>query len=88
MPAADPKLTHAVEKALSEDERTSGLHSLHVKAVGGVVFLDGEVETDEQRAAALTVVKAVEGVRMVRDRLQINPEARPGGWRDPHYREE
>lgn len=84
----DRKLTHAVEKALSEEERTSSLQSVHVKGVAGVVFLEGEVELREQRDAVEEVVKGVEGVRMVRNRLQVNPESRAGGWREPHRHEE
>jgi osmotically-inducible protein OsmY len=78
------KLTHAVEKALAEDERTAGLEHVHVKAVGAAVFVDGEVESDEMRDLVLEIVKKVEGVGMVRDRLQINPQARGGGWREEH----
>ena len=84
----DRKLTRAVEKALSEDERTSGLQSVHVKAVSGVVFLEGEVESDQQREIVIEVAKGVESVRMVRNRLQINPQARGGGWREAHRHEE
>jgi osmotically-inducible protein OsmY len=79
------KLTHAVEKALAADERTAGLeHHVHVKAVGAAVFLDGEVESDEMRDLVIELVKKVEGVGLVRDRLQINPQARGGGWREEH----
>ena len=82
------KLVHAVEKALSESDATSQLKSVHVTAVAGVVFLDGEVSTAEEREAAMGVAKAVKGVRLVRNRLQVNPDARPGGWRAPHQHEE
>ena len=83
----DRKLVHAVEKALAEGEATRGLEHLHIRAVAGVVFLDGEVESREQREAVLAAAKAVEGVRMVRNRLQINPAARGGGWKEPHRHE-
>jgi len=84
----DRKLTHAVEKALREDKRTSGAHSVHIKAVSGVIFLEGQVETAEERGAVEEIVKGVEGVRMVRNRLQINPQSRGGGWKEPHHHEE
>ena len=84
----DRKLTHAVEKALAEDERTSGMESVHVKAVSGVIFLEGEVTSREEGAVVNEVIKKVEGVRLVRDRMQINPQARAGGWREPHRHEE
>jgi osmotically-inducible protein OsmY len=84
----DRKLTHAVEEALAKDERTAQLVSVHVKAVGPAIFVDGEVETREQRGIVEEVVKKVEGVAMVRNRLQINPQAQAGGWREPHRHEE
>jgi osmotically-inducible protein OsmY len=84
----DRKKTHGVEKALADDERTAEIDSIHVKAVGGAVFLEGEVESREMRDIVEEVVKGVEGVKLVRNRLQINPDARPGGWREPHYHEE
>ncbi len=82
------KLAHAVQKALAEDERTVGLEHLHIKAVGAAIFLDGEVESDELRDTVEEVTKKVEGVGMVRNRLQINPQARGGGWRQEHRHEE
>jgi osmotically-inducible protein OsmY len=82
------KLTHAVEDALAKDERTSGLDQVSVKAVGAAVFLDGEVESREVSEIVEEVVKKVDGVGMVRNRLQIYPQARGGGWREPHRHEE
>ena len=84
----DRRLSRAVEKALAENESTADLRSLHVSARAGVVFLDGEVSSKDQREAAVALAKKVEGVRLVRDRVQINPEARAGGWRAPHQHEE
>jgi osmotically-inducible protein OsmY len=83
----DRKLAHAVQKAVAENQETANLQHLHISAVSGAVFLDGEVESAEQRATVLKVVKAVEGVKLVRDRLQINPQARGGGWKQEHQHE-
>jgi osmotically-inducible protein OsmY len=82
------KLAHAVEEALAKDERTAGISSLHVKAVGPAIFLDGEVESRELAETVEEVAKKVQGVGMVRNRLQINPQSRAGGWREPHRHEE
>jgi len=84
----DRKLTHAVEEALKKDERTAQVASVHVKAVGPAIFLDGEVETTEQRGIVEEIVKSVKGVGLVRNRLQINPQGQAGGWREPHRHEE
>ena len=82
------QLARAVEEALKKDERTAGLEHLHVKAVGAAIFLDGEVESREQSEIVEEVVKKVKGVGMVRNRLQVNPQAQAGGWRAPHQHEE
>jgi osmotically-inducible protein OsmY len=84
----DRKQTHAVEEALAKDERTAQLGSVHVKAVGPAIFIDGEVESQEQRGIVEEIVKKVKGVAMVRNRLQINPQGQAGGWREPHRHEE
>ncbi len=82
------KFAHAVQKALAEDERTAGLDHLHIKGVGAAIFLDGEVESEELRDIVEEIAKKVQGVGMVRNRLQINPQARGGGWRAEHQHEE
>jgi len=84
----DRKLVHAVEKALAENEETARLARLHISAVAGVVFVDGEVDSIEEKDAVVRVAKEIQGVRLVRDRLQINPQARGGGWQQPHLHEE
>ncbi|HUU54646.1 MAG TPA: BON domain-containing protein [Armatimonadota bacterium] len=81
------KLAHEVEEALAKDERTKGLEHVHVKAVGAALFLDGEVESRELSEIVEEVVKKVDGVGMVRNRLQVNPQERGGGWREPHRHE-
>lgn len=81
------QLVHAVQKALKENEATAGLDHLHIRAVSGVVFLDGEVESEAVKDTVVQLVKGVDGVHMLRDRLQINPQARGGGWRQEHQHE-
>ena len=83
----DRKTAHAVEKALADSEETAGLEHLHISGIAGVIFLDGELESVELRAKVIEVAKSVQGVRMVRDRTQINPNARGGGWKQPHTHE-
>ena len=82
------KLAHAVGEALKKDERTAKLEHLHVKAVGAAIFLDGEVESREQSEVVEEVIRKVNGVGMVRNRLQINSQGQAGGWREPHQHEE
>ncbi len=85
----DAKTLKAVEKALAENESTSKMtfHHVHFSAVAGVVFVDGEFESQEMRDLVVAAIKATDGVRLVRDRTQINPDARGGGWKQPHLHE-
>jgi len=85
----DTKTVKAVEKALAENETTAKMtfEHLHFSAVAGVVFVDGEFESEDMRALVVAAIKATPGVRLVRDRTQINPEARGGGWKQPHLHE-
>ena len=85
-PKETPKksLFSRIGDALKQDKRTRGLHSLHLKVSGAVVFLDGETRTPEEREAAEEIVRKVEGVHLVQNRLQVNPHARSGGWREKH----
>ena len=85
---ADRKMVHAIEKALTEDERTSGLTSVHINAVSGVVFLEGSIGSPQQRDTVVEIVKKVEGVRLVREKLQIDPDRTAGGWREAHHHED
>ncbi len=83
----DAALLVKVREVLGKDENLNRLlPHLHLKAVGGVVFLDGEVESAEENAALEAAVKAVEGVKWVQNRLQVNPPETPGR-REPHRHE-
>ena len=85
----DHKTLNAAKKALAENEETKelSLEHLHLSAVAGVVFVDGEFESEAVRDLMLGVMRGAPGVRMVRDRTQINPDARAGGWKEPHRHE-
>ena len=64
---------HEVRKALRDNEQTAAL-DIAIKYVNGVVFLDGVVQTAVLKDAAAETARKVEGVTLVRNRLQINPE--------------
>jgi len=81
----DSALLAKVKEALGKDEAFRGLR-LHLRAVGGVVFLDGEVKSEEERAAVEALVREIEGVRWVQNRLQVNAPDTPAD-RDRHYHE-
>jgi osmotically-inducible protein OsmY len=64
---------HEIRKALRENETTAAV-DIKVKFVNGVVFLDGVVQTGVLKEAVAEVARKVEGVTLVHNRLQINPE--------------
>jgi osmotically-inducible protein OsmY len=64
---------HEVRKALRDNEQTAAL-DIAIKYVNGVVFLDGAVPTAALKDAAGEIAGKVEGVTLVRNRLQVNPE--------------
>jgi osmotically-inducible protein OsmY len=73
----DTEIAHHIKEALAKDERTAGLH-VNVKVVEGVAFLDGRVPKHEDKDAVAEVAKAVEGVRLLQDRLHVKDEDSPG----------
>ena len=80
----DAALLAKVKEALSKDEALRELHlRLHLRAVGGVIFLDGEVADEDERKTLEAAIRQVEGVKWVQDRLQVHAGDTPED-RDPH----
>jgi osmotically-inducible protein OsmY len=69
----DGVLTARVKTALIEDPLTQA-HHIDVETFKGQVQLSGYVETDEARSRALQLARDVEGVKRVRDALQVKRE--------------
>jgi len=65
-------LTAKTKIALFADERVKG-RQVSVETVNATVTLRGKVDSDEAKAAAASVAKAVEGVNSVRNDLQVVP---------------
>ena len=68
----DSWLTAKTKIALFADERVKG-GQVSVETVHGAVSLRGKVDSDEAKAAAESVTKAVEHVKSVRNDLQVVP---------------
>lgn len=66
----DGIVTARVKAALVDDPVTK-VHSINVETFKGTVQLSGFVETDEARNRALQLVKDINGVRNVRDALEV-----------------
>ncbi|HAM58227.1 MAG TPA: hypothetical protein DCQ64_23580 [Candidatus Rokubacteria bacterium] len=69
---SDSWLTAKTKIALFADERVKG-RQVSVETVNATVTLRGKVDSDEAKAAAASVAKAVEGVNSVRNDLQVVP---------------
>jgi osmotically-inducible protein OsmY len=68
----DSWLTAKTKIALFADERVKGAQ-VSVETVKGTVSLRGKVDSDEAKAAAAAIAKAVDGVKSVRNDLQVVP---------------
>ena len=68
----DSWLTAKTKIALFGDDRIKG-GQVSVETVHGVVSLRGKVDSDAAKAAAASVARAVDGVKRVRNDLQVVP---------------
>jgi len=66
----DARIALSVKAKLTA-ERAANLVSVSVRSRDGVVYLDGEVPTPEDRNAAERIARSVEGVRQVVNDLQV-----------------
>ena len=73
---SDSWLTSKTKIALFSDDRVKG-RQIHVETKGGIVYLRGKVDTGDAKAAATEVAKGIEGVKDVKNELQVvAPSAR------------
>jgi hyperosmotically inducible protein len=80
MAASDSWLTAKTKIELFADERVK-FRQISVETVDGTVRLRGTVDSEEARAAAISVARRVDGVRRVRSDLQV---VRPGEGKTVH----
>jgi osmotically-inducible protein OsmY len=59
-----------IRSRLGEDRRTGG-QPIDVLVANGDVFLVGQVDTDDQRKAAKTIVMGLIGVRQIVDQVVV-----------------
>ena len=67
---SDSWLTAKTKIALFADERVKG-NQVSVETMNGRVTLRGKVDSDEAKATAATVAKGIDGVKSVRNDLQV-----------------
>lgn len=71
----DPWITFKTKMALLTSEGLDGF-DINVDTVQGLVTLHGRVDSEAQKAEAAQIAKSIEGVRDVRNLLQISPIAK------------
>jgi hyperosmotically inducible periplasmic protein len=67
---SDSWLTSKTKIALFADDRVKG-KDVRIETVNGEVFLRGKVDSDEAKTAAAELAKGVEGVKNVKNDLQV-----------------
>ena len=67
---SDSWITSKTKIALFADERVKG-RQVHVETKDGVVMLRGKIDSAEAKAAAAEVTKGIEGVKNVKNELQV-----------------
>ena len=77
----DSWLTARVKLALVGDERVKGRHVM-IDTHNGAVVLRGSVNSEEAKTAVEEITKGVEGIRTVKNTLQISPDAETAGAPD------
>jgi hyperosmotically inducible protein len=70
--ASDSWITSKTKIALFADERVKG-REVSVETMKGEVSLRGKVDSAEAKAAAMEITKGIEGVKNVKDDLQVVP---------------
>jgi osmotically-inducible protein OsmY len=79
---SDELLATAVHEALAKDRRVDA-QQVRVQANDGTVRLLGEVNTNEERAAAGKIAKGVRGVRRVENQLTVAARVAPAPGTSP-----
>ena len=67
---SDSWMTSKTKIALFSDDRVKG-RQVHVETKDGVVYLRGKVDSSEAKAAATDVAKGIDGVKNVKNELQV-----------------
>jgi hypothetical protein len=75
---SDAGITTAVKSKLAADDSVKA-YKVDVDTQNKVVTLSGEVDTEAQRAHAVTIARNTDGVADVIDQLRINPTAATSG---------
>jgi hypothetical protein len=65
-----------IEEEVAQSLARAGLAGVTVSVRNGVVYLEGRVDTDQERFRAQSAAQAVPGVRSIRNRVMVVPQNR------------
>ena len=68
----DSVITASVKTRMLEDERVAGT-SITVETMKGTVMLSGFAKTEAEKAAAESIAKSVDGVKVVKNEITVRP---------------
>jgi hyperosmotically inducible protein len=68
----DSVITTGVKTRMLEDERVAGT-SISVETMKGTVMLSGFAKSEAEKAAAESIAKSVDGVRVVKNEIAVRP---------------
>jgi hyperosmotically inducible protein len=71
---SDSWVTSKAKIALFADDRVAG-KDVRVETVNGQIFLRGKIDSEEAKTAAADIAKGIEGVKSVKNDLQVVPAA-------------
>jgi hyperosmotically inducible protein len=71
---SDSWVTSKAKIALFADDRVAG-KDVRVETVNGQIFLRGKVDSEDAKMAAAEIAKGIEGVKSVKNDLQVVPPA-------------
>jgi hyperosmotically inducible protein len=68
----DSVITAGVKTRMLEDERVAGT-SITVETMKGTVMLSGFAKSEAEKAAAESIAKSVDGVKVVKNEITVRP---------------
>jgi hyperosmotically inducible protein len=68
----DSVITASVKTRMLEDERVAGT-SITVETMKGTVMLSGFAKSEAEKAAAESIAKSVDGVKVVKNEITVRP---------------
>ena len=73
--AEEARVTREVEQRIRDERDLGGPNQVYVQTLGGVVYLTGQVTTDDQRYKVERIARQVSGDRRLVDNLVVTADS-------------